>query len=600
MRFLTAVAANMLGTFIALGGVFIFGLIMMAVLIGSASRSAGPIRSDSVLLLDLSGTVPEVVSGDPFAQSFGGESAYGLYDLTESLKRAGSDDRIKALWLRTGNVSSSWASLQTIRRALTEFKESGKPIIASGKSFTLPEKALYLASVADSIFADPHTMVEMNGFAMTVEFYKNLLDRLHIKVEVVRAGTYKSAVEPFFRTNLSDNNRDQLQAILDDITDTFVWDVAESRGLEPEYIRRQMDNNGTITAKDALESGLLDGLRYDDEVRRSLALSAGLDPDDKLRTVSFNSYARDSRKSMKRGPDEVAVVYAVGSIMPGKSSDVPNPFLGGKTVGSETFMDAIRRARRSKRTKAIVIRINSPGGVAPAADAMLREIREAAQELPVVISMGDVAASGGYWMAMGSQTVVAEPLTLTGSIGVFSLMFNASGFMDETLGINYDGVKSGPYADMYSGLRSFSTEERAMLQRSTDQIYRAFLGLVADARDLEVDDVDRLAQGRVWTGMAAKERGLIDELGGLDRAIELAVEAAGIDADQLGIRVYSTPRGFLERFSQPLVRALVRVVFSVSGSDAANHLMKTSNHLSDLIGANGKVLARMPYLIETR
>ncbi len=596
LRFFSVVAASILGTLIALG-VAGFVLILFVVMMAAGADSAPPVRSESVLIVDLSRSVPEIVSGDPLAQSLAGEAPFGLLDLTQAIREAAEDRRITALWLRTGSLEIPWASLQAIRRSIVHFRESGKPVVASSKSFMMAENAYYLASAADSVFADPESMFELNGFSMTVSYYKDLLDRLGIEPQIVRAGTYKSAVEPFVRTDLSDENRIQLQAIIDDVMLEFTSVVSQARGMEATDISDRMRSNVIFSAREAFEAGLLDGLRYDDEIRQRIAQMAGLDQEERLREVSIRSYTRLTSRRARKGSGNIAVVFVDGGITAGTSSDVPNPILGGPTVGSETFIKAIRRARESKRTRAVVVRVNSPGGFAPAADAMLREIQRTAEDVPVVVSMGSLAASGGYWIATGAPTIVAESLTLTGSIGVFSLFFDTSKFFDEKLGITFDEVRTGPFSDMFSGLRSYTVEEEALLQRSTDDTYRSFLEKVAASRNLEIEQVDRLAQGRIWTGRAALENGLIDEIGGLDRAVAIAAEEAGLSAEDVRIRIFPAPKSFLERLTETFGATIGRVVSRTQLDESDQRLLDTFRRLSAVLQASGSVQALMPYAL---
>ncbi len=596
LRFLSVVAASILGTLIAFGVAFLL-LIFFVMVMAAGADSSPSIRSGSVLVIDLSRPVPELVSGDPIAQSFAGEAPFGLFDLTRAIHGASGDRRISALWLRTGNTTTSWATLQAIRRSLVQFRESGKPVVASSKSFMMEESSYYLASAADSVFADPESMFEFNGFAVTVSHYKELLDRLGIEPQIVRAGSYKSAVEPFVRSNLSDENRLQLQAIVDDIMVEFVGAVGQSRGLEPTALSDRMRSDAIFSAREAVEAGLLDGLRFDDEIRDRIAEMADLDPEKRLREVSIHSYARLHSSRSRSGSGNIAVVYVDGGITPGASSDMPNPILGGSTVGSESFIKAIRQARKSKRTLAIVVRVNSPGGFAPAADAMLREIQRTAEDIPVVISMGDMAASGGYWIATGASTIVAESLTLTGSIGVFSLFFNTSEFFEKKLGVTFDEVGTGPYSDMFSGLRPYSRDEEALLQRSTDDTYHSFLEKVSASRDIPINDVDGLAQGRIWTGRAALEKGLIDEVGGLERAVAIAAENAGIEAGDIRIRILPTPRSFFERLNDAFASIFASVVSRAEPSGSEQILMNAIRRMTEVVRTSGSVQALMPYTL---
>jgi protease IV len=593
LRFFSVVLASLLGSIIAVGLLFFFTLVFVA-LMSAGSGSSAPVVSNSVLVMDLEGNLPEIVSKDPFAQAFRNESPFGLYDVIRALDRAATDDRIKALWLRTGNVSMSWASLQSLRRQLELFRKSGKPVIASGKSFAMSEKAYFLASTADSIYSDPESMFEMNGFAVSVEYYKKLLDKINVRPQVVRAGTFKSAVEPYLREDISPANRKQLQSLIDDIDDVFVSTIASARSIKASALVDILDNRSILMARDARKAGLLDGLLFEDQVRDVLSELLGNESSEDLRETTLRAYVAGSANSGSGGSGEIGVVYAVGAITGGESSDTPNPFLGSTSVGSDTFAKAIRRARKSKRTKAIVVRINSPGGFAPAADAMLREIQLTALEKPVVISMGDVAASGGYWIATGAGTIVAEPLTITGSIGVFSLFFDVSGLFSDHLGITYGTIKSHPQADMFSGLRAYSSSERSVLQASTDATYQSFLKKVSESRQMDITDVDRIAQGRIWTGRAALDIGLVDTLGGLNTAISLAAEAVGLDPANVRIRSWPKPPTFFETFSKMMGAGYTWIRDMATTRVRETGLRSQFLRLIRVMGANGSVQALMP------
>lgn len=596
MRFISVVAASLLGSLLAILAVFF--LMMFFVFVMAASSSSTPaVRTGSTLVVKLSGSVPETASGDPLAQSLLGEAAYGLHDLTRAIGAAATDKRIDALWIKTGLLSMSWASLQAVRRAVQEFRASEKPVYASSSSYYMTEKEYFVASAADSVFLDPSSFFEMNGFVLSTPHFKGLLDKLHVEPLVVRAGSFKSAVEPFTRTDMSAANREQLSALLDDINHVFVSEIAASRNLDAAAIESRIESDAIMAATEALDAGFLDGLFFEDQVREIIATRIGQDDPEKLREITVRNYFRSAPRKFS-GSNEIAVVNAVGTMIAGGSSDIPNPIFGGPTLGSESFVKSLRRARKNKRTRAVVIRINSPGGQASAADAMLREIKLTAEKMPVVVSMGDVAASGGYWITTGSSTVVAEPLTITGSIGVFSLFFDVSGLLEDHLGVTYDQVQTSPFADMFSGMRPFSENEVRLFEDITDNIYDTFVSNIAESRELTKEQVIDLAGGRIWTGAAAKERGLVDELGGLDHAIEIASQQAELSDGDFRVRTYPTPRSFWQRMTSQTKVLMARLGILSAASQLDQRVMDTSRYLSAFLDAHGHVQARMPFRVE--
>lgn len=595
MRFLSTLIASILGTLVALGLVVFIGFLFI-VAIAASSSDQPVVRSGSVLEMTLSGSIAEQVSGDPLTQALMDEPAYDLYDLQQALRMAAVDDRVEAVWLKLHNVAAPWASLQEIRTALLDYKKTGKPLYASGGEYALSEAEYYLATTADSIFADPQAFFEFNGFDLSVAFFDGALEKLNIEPQIVRAGTFKSAVEPFFRDDLSPENEEQLMALLQTQDRLFMEAVADRRGGSPEQWQTLASENAVITAEQGLAAGLLDGLRYDDEVRAVIKARLGLDVEDELDTIDLEDYVRvpPSEAGLEiDGDAEIAVVYAVGTIMTGESTD--------GTVGSKTFSQAMQQAREDDDISAVVLRVNSPGGSAVAADAMWREIKLTADLKPIVVSMGDYAASGGYWIATAADgPIIADPLTLTGSIGVFSLFFDASGFFNDKLGITFDGVSTSPYADMFSGLETLSDQERALLQQTTDETYRAFLQRVADSRPLTVDEVDAIAQGRVWSGQQALDVGLVDALGGLDEAIARAADTAGLEKGTYRVRTLPRPKTFAEELDD-LFSAQARATWLRFGATPTERaLARTAELVDELAQMHGTVQARMPLEISVR
>lgn len=599
MRFLSTLLASALGTLLAFGVVLLFLLFFFFAFALSADPEP-PVSPGSVLTLDLSGSIPERVTRDPFAQAFTDQPRYDLRDVKQSLRKAAADTRIDAVLLRSHGVTAPWAVLQEIRRELETFKASGKPLIASTGEYYSSEQDYFLNSVADSVFAAPEGFFEFNGFATQVAFFQNTLDQLEIDVQVVRAGDYKSAVEPFTRDDLSPENREQLSALLDTTSNTFMRAVADSRGLSMNALNRIASEAATLTARGAYEANLIDGLLYEDEVRNVINRRLNLDEDEELSTITLANYARVSPSSagLELGEEgEIAVVYAEGQIVTG---DTDNMFGSSPMIGSETFTEAMQTARESDRTDAVVVRINSPGGSASASDAMWRAMELTAQQKPVIVSMGGTAASGGYWMATAADSIVADPLTITGSIGVFGVFFDASGLFESKLGVTFDGVQTSPYADIFTGLTDFSAEERALLERFIDETYRTFLEKVAASRNKSVEEVQEIAQGRVWSGNTAYDIGLVDVLGGLDTAIEIAASRAGLDEGTYRVRTLPRPKTFIERFNESLYAQATSAWQSLTLSSFERHLIEQQRTLHDLVRTHGSAQARLPYAIDVR
>ncbi|MDE2834836.1 MAG: signal peptide peptidase SppA [Bacteroidota bacterium] len=593
MRFLSTLLASALGALIAFAVLLVFvGLIFSAVVasVGNLGTAGEPaITSNSVLMMDLSGPILEQTAGDdPFQVLFDVPTPTSLHDIKRALTNAAEDDRIAAVWLRPGGVMAGWATLADVRQALVDFKSSGKPLIASENDLGMGEAAYYLASAADSIFSTPEPFFEFNGFYLGVSFYKGLIDKLNIEPTVIRAGQFKGAVEPYTRRNLSQENRMQLEVILANRYDAFVHTVAESRDLSADAVESLMSTGALITARDAHEAGLIDNLLHDDEVRSQLESMVG--ESDDLNTVSLRRYSRVSVTPAPTSTDEVAVVYAVGTIMGGSSSTY------SQTLGATTFARAMKRARENDRVKAVVLRINSPGGMVTASDEMWRAVHLTAGEKPVIVSMGNVAASGGYWLATAADTIMVSPHTITGSIGVFGIHFSLGRMMDTKLGITTDRITTGPFADMFSGMTPLEPREQALLERAIDQTYAEFLTKVSVSRNMPLDEVDAIAQGRVWTGADALDIGLADIEGGLDDAIALAAERGGLEEGTYRVIRLPRPKSFLEEFTDSfMIRA--RTLFDSPWDTALREQARLLEELSQMQRAP---LARLPWDISVR
>lgn len=602
MRFLSNLIASTIGALLAIGILLFFGFVFLFALASTADQTPR-VRTGSVLVAEFSGNVPEIQADDPFTDFFASGGPFDLRDLQSSLRNAAADDRIDALWIQMEGINASWATLGEIRQSILEFKKSGKPVFASSDDYYMNEAAYFVASAADSVFAAPQALFEFNGFYIGTEFYQNLFEKLDIQPQVVRAGRYKGAVEPYIREDLSPENEEQLTSLLQSWNNVFNRQVAESRGMEPSEVQRIAETEAIFAAEDAYRTGLLDGLLYRDEVLDLWRQRLGRDEDEDIEEIPLKAYRRvpASEAGITQGSEgEVAVVYAVGTIMSGESGINRNPLLGSDQVGAETFREAMRQARESERVKAVVVRVNSPGGSAPAADAMRREVALTAGEKPVIVSMGDYAASGGYMISAPADTIVTDPLSLTGSIGVFSIFFDAGGFFENKLGITFDAVKTSPYSDMLSMLRPLTPPEAALLERSTGQIYQAFIQQVAEGRDLDVARVDSLGQGRVWTGEQAVENGLADVLGGLHRAVTIAADMAGLEEGTYSTRILPRPKSFLESLGSSLNSRVSSLWLRHNAGPAERLVLEQMDMLRSLTEEYGSIQARMPVKFDVR
>jgi protease-4 len=498
---------------------------------GVAGGKAVSVGKDSYLVLELSGMLTEERPTD----LLGGALHSGritVKDILVGLRRAANDDRIKALVVRLGPAGVGWGKAEEVRRTVRRFAEGGKPVVAYMEAVT--DREYYVASAAPTVCALPSGLLLVDGLAAQALFMRGTLDKLGIEPELVQVGRYKGAGEAFTRKTMSEPLRESLEAVLDDRYKDLVDAVAASRSLTAAGARDLLDE-GPYTARAAVGAGLVDTLMYYEEIKDLLAERIGAED---LEEVSLRDYLKASSSDIPSGAPRVGLVYAVGQIASGKSQSSP---FGGNTLGSETLIKALRDARESKRIKAIVLRIDSPGGSGLASDAIWREIRRCVEEKPVVASMSDVAASGGYFIAAAASAIVAEPGTITGSIGVIGGKFNMSGLYSK-LGLHKEELARGKRALMFSENRGFSPEERRKFQSMMATFYyEAFLPKVSEGRGMTAEEVDSVGQGRIWTGRQARELGLVDELGGLREAIELAKKEAGLPAEQ-EVRLVQYPR----------------------------------------------------------
>jgi protease IV len=583
--FLKMLLASILGIIITFSLLFFIFLGIIAA-IASSSDEPVTVKSNSILLLKLNETIADRSNKNPFeGMSFPElklSRKLGLDDIIADIKKAKDDENIKGIFLDLSVIPSGIASIEEIRNALIDFKSSNKFIISYADAYL--QSTYYLASVSDSIFMNPAGSMAFVGMKAQVLFYTNLLEKLGVKPEIIRHGKFKSAVEPFMLDKMSDANREQLSTFIGSVWEHILKGISDERGVTPEKLNEIADGLRINLASDAVSLGMIDGLLYRDQIEELLDSLSGHTGKEKTPYVSLSEYNRSPKIKSSKGlaKDKIAVIYAMGEVILGEGSE--------GDVGSDRISSAIREARKDSTIKAIVLRINSPGGSALASEIIWREMKLASEVKPVIASMGDVAASGGYYIACPADTIVASPNTITGSIGVFGLLMNAQELVTNKIGITRDVVKTNKHSDLASPLRPLTADERMYIQLGVEDIYKTFITHVAEGRGMTPDQVDSIGQGRVWSGSNAIKNGLVDVLGGLDKAIEIAASSAGLKE----YRILSLPR--LQEPFQQLLKDFTgnlenRILSGYLGEEA-----QQLNTLKYLMKQEG-VQARMPYSI---
>jgi len=531
--------------FASMFGFMLAGILLLVILIGilagiasGESDSHEKPEKPSWLVMNLDEPISDRVDENPLRKlssgTFSTEKSPGLYDICRTIQEAAEDENIAGIFLLGGQINTGMATAKEVRNTLKKFKKSGKKIWVYADVYS--QSGYYLASVADQIYLNPKGAMEVKGISSNLFFLKNALEKLDIQPQIIRHGKFKSAVEPFTEDHMSEANRLQIRTMQHSMWEILSKEISESRKITRADFDRLCSNYTIRNAEDAKKNKLVDELLYYDQVLEKLKAIAS--DDDKPAFVSMNTYFHAVDENEKHeGSDRIAVIYAGGDIVDGKGDD--------NSVGGDTYAKLIREARKDKKVKAIVLRINSPGGSSLASEVMWREINLAKKEKPVVASMGDVAASGGYYIACDATEIVANPLTITGSIGVFGLMFNAGDFFKNKIGITFDTVKTHAFADIGSQTRNLTEAERAIMQESVEEVYSTFTGRVADGRKIPLAIVDSIGQGRVWLGSDAKNLKLIDRFGGLQEAIERAAKLAKLDSYR--IREYPTEKNPVEK-----------------------------------------------------
>ena len=510
----------MLGTFLLMVLSVFISIIILVAIIASASSDETVITKNTLLHLRLDKPIVDRAPSMKFTFDLSGPGKMtGLNELLDNIRKAKHDENITGIYLDLTDIPAGISTLEEIRDALMAFKTSGKFIWAYSESYS--QRAYYLASVADRVFLNPEGSLEFKGLAAELTFIKGLLDKIDVKMQIIRHGKFKAATEPLFLEKMSPENRKQITELINGIWNKMVADISESRKISKSSLSAIADSLKIETAADAVKAGLVDQLVYKDELIREMKKKMNVAESKKLSTVSDASYTSVPEKR-KQGlsSEKIAVIYASGSIGSGEGDD--------ESIGSERISKAIRKAREDEKVKAIVFRINSGGGSALASDVIWREIDLARQAKPVVASFGDVAASGGYYIACAASRIVANPTTLTGSIGVFGVVPNMEGLFSKKLGITFDRAMTNPNSDYISVVKPLTPYQEKKIQKDVDHIYDVFTGKVAEGRKISKAQVDSIGQGRIWNGIDAQRIKLLDEFGGLTRSVELAASMAGI------------------------------------------------------------------------
>ena len=513
----------------------VIGFFMITAILVGATRAEKPsVGENAVIAIDLSKQYQEQVQNNPLG-SFVQEATDipSLFDVVKLINYAASDNNVKGIYLKCNDNSNGFAASQEIRNALIQFKKSGKFVIAYAE--VMGQKAYYVAAAANKVYTNPAGVVEWKGLASTFTFFKGTLDMLKVEPQIFYAGKFKSATEPFRETKMTDANKLQTSEYLGELYSNLLLAASQHTGKDTAYLK-QLANNGSIqTAYDAFKMGLIDGVRYEDEIISEINQQLKNQPTDIINFVAIGKYAKAIDYKAYEG-DKIAIIFAEGNIVDGKASS--------GNIASEEYIEIISKARTDNSIKAIVLRINSPGGSALASEVILRELLLAKKIKPVVVSFGDVAASGGYYIATGADSIFAQPTTITGSIGVFTIIPNFQQFFNDKLGVTFDRVKTGPYADLISVDRPLTSGEKLFIQNSIDTIYNQFKTRVSQGRKISMEMVDSIAQGRVWTGQKAVKIKLVDKLGNIQDAIDCAVRMAKVNTYRL--KEYPEKKGLIE------------------------------------------------------
>ena len=567
---------NTLSSFLAM--IFLFVLVIVFIFYLIPKEEVVVVKDNSVLKIEFKDPVLDRTSENPFSDidllNSSTEGSVEFKDILDNIEKAKNDDKIKGIYLNFSSVNAGFSQIEEIRNKLFDFKESGKFIYSYADSYS--QSAYYLASVSDKIALNPEGIIELKGLSAEIMFYKGLMDKLGIDAQIIRHGKFKGAVEPFMYNQMSNENREQIEKLLNSISDYMIDGIATEReGITSEEIHKMINNMYLSSARKCLESGIIDKIAYQDQILSDLE-------DKSEHEITLTDYMKVKNPKTSVSDNKIAIIYATGEINTGKGSY--------NTIGSETTVEAIREASEDENVKAIVLRVNSPGGSALASEIIWREINLAKQKKKVVVSMGDYAASGGYYIACNADKIFANNSTLTGSIGVFGIVPNTKNFLNEKLGVYIETVKTHKHSDIANGYRKLSNDELNVIQNSVEDIYETFITHVSEGRGIPVRKVDEIGQGRVWSGTDALSIGLIDEIGGLEDAIASAADLSSLE----DYRIITLPKKtdmfeeFIESFS-----AKQNIVLP----DFLGISEKMINQL-EFLNSKEKIQARIPFIME--
>ncbi len=567
---------NTLSSFLAM--IFLFVLVIVFIFYLIPKEEVVFVKDNSVLKIEFKDPVLDRTSENPFSDidllNSSTEGSVEFKDILDNIEKAKNDDKIKGIYLNFSSVNAGFSQIEEIRNKLFDFKESGKFIYSYADSYS--QSAYYLASVSDKIALNPEGIIELKGLSAEIMFYKGLMDKLGIEAQIIRHGKFKGAVEPFMYNQMSNENREQIEKLLNSISDYMIDGIATEReGVTSEEIHKMINNMYLSSARKCLESGIIDKIAYQDQILSDLE-------DKSEHEITLTDYMKVKNPKTSVSDNKIAIIYATGEINTGKGSY--------NTIGSETTVEAIREASEDENVKAIVLRVNSPGGSALASEIIWREINLAKQKKKVVVSMGDYAASGGYYIACNADKIFANNSTLTGSIGVFGIVPNTKNFLNEKLGVYIETVKTHKHSDIANGYRKLSNDELNVIQNSVEDIYETFITHVSEGRGIPVRKVDEIGQGRVWSGTDALSIGLIDEIGGLEDAIASAADLSALE----DYRIITLPKKtdmfeeFIESFS-----AKQNIVLP----DFLGISEKMINQL-EFLNSKEKIQARIPFIME--
>jgi protease IV len=587
-NFLKYTLATITGIIIASILFFIVMLASLSALVASGDKPV-VITENSILVLKAGAEIPDRGNQNPLAGfdifNMTLTSTPGLNEILHNIEKASADNKIKGILIENGLLPSGWATSGEIRNALADFRKTGK-FVVSYSDYVLTQQCYYLSTAADKIYINPGSMVDFKGLSSEVMFYKKALEKIGVEVQVIRHGKFKGAVEPFILDKLSEENKAQIKDYAGSIWSSVIDDIAKSRGINPIDLNRIADNlDGNIAAK-ALDSKLVDGLMFRDELNDTLKSLAGISSGKELNLVSMTKYSKvpDPARTYS-AKNKISVIYAEGNIVMGKGNE--------NNIGGNYYAEIIRKERLDTAVKAIVLRVNSPGGNAIASAIIWRELELAAKSKPLIISMGNYAASGGYFISAPGTKIYADPTTISGSIGVFGLIPNAGKLLEDKLGLSTETVNTNKNSDFPSIVRPLNVYEKEVMQMGIENVYSDFVGKVALGRKMSAGSVDSIGQGRVWSGTSAIKVGLVDEIGGIKDAIKGAADIAGIDSYSL--KELPVPE-------DPYTRILSQLGEEVRMSILKKELgtaVKYYNMVQEINDMSG-IQARLPYFIEIR